>query len=61
MKGPVKERWLELCEQAAVEQDTTRLLLLVREINALLDEKQRRLDKLQPWESSPPSEEQPPA
>ena len=35
-----KERWMELCEQAAKEQDRERLLQLVQEINRLLDEKQ---------------------
>ena len=38
-----KERWMELCEQAAVEQDTTKLLELVAEINALMKEKEDRL------------------
>ena len=38
-----KERWRELCERAAVEQDSTELLELVREINDLLEQKQRRL------------------
>jgi hypothetical protein len=41
-----KERWLELCEQAAVEQDPKKLLELVAEINRLLGEKQSRLDRL---------------
>jgi hypothetical protein len=38
-----KERWLQLCEQAAVEQDPERLLKLVDEISRMLDEKNRRL------------------
>src|SRR5262245_46786788 len=38
-----KELWRELCEQAAAEQDSARLLVLVREINLLLDEKWNRL------------------
>jgi hypothetical protein len=38
-----KERWQELCEQAAVEQDSRQLLALVQEINRLLDEKRNRL------------------
>jgi hypothetical protein len=37
------ERWMELCSQAAVEQDANRLLELVKEINALLMQKERRL------------------
>jgi hypothetical protein len=39
------ERWKELCEQAAVEQDPRRLLELTREINDLLLGKQRRLER----------------
>jgi hypothetical protein len=31
-----KERWMELCEQAAVEQDPKKLLELTTEINLLL-------------------------
>jgi hypothetical protein len=41
VKGQVKERWLELCEQIAKEEDTTRLLELTRE--QILEEKQKRL------------------
>jgi hypothetical protein len=44
MQGPVKERWQVLCEQAANEQDPQKLMELVREINHLLDEKQKRLN-----------------
>ena len=40
-----KERWLQLCEQAAVEQDPERLLKLVDEISRMLDEKNRRLQQ----------------
>lgn len=32
------ERWKTLCEQAAVEQDGTRLLEIVNELNRVLDE-----------------------
>ncbi len=39
-----KERWVELCEQAAVEQDSKKLVALTQEINRLLREKQDRLD-----------------
>jgi hypothetical protein len=34
-----KERWLRLCEMAAVEQDSQKLLSLVKEITSLLDKK----------------------
>ncbi|MGC1906011.1 MAG: hypothetical protein WA715_19490 [Candidatus Acidiferrum sp.] len=39
------ERWKQLCEQAAVEQDPQRLLELTRGINNLLLGKQRRLER----------------
>jgi hypothetical protein len=41
--GEKKERWQELCELASVEQDTQRLLEIVKEINRLLEEKSKRL------------------
>jgi hypothetical protein len=43
MQGKVKEQWVQLCEQAAVEQDSTKLMALVREIARMLDEKEQRL------------------
>jgi transposase-like protein len=43
MKGVTRERWMELCAQAAEEQDNNKLLLLVREINDLLEAKEARL------------------
>jgi hypothetical protein len=44
MQGETGERWKLLCEQAAKEQDPTKLIELVREINNLLEAKQARLD-----------------
>jgi DNA-binding transcriptional regulator PaaX len=41
-----KPHWMELCQQAAVEQDSQKLLELVKEINRLLDEKQDRLGRI---------------
>jgi hypothetical protein len=43
MQGEQKERWQELCAQAAVEQDPKKLLELAKEINDLLEAKERRL------------------
>jgi hypothetical protein len=43
VQGEKKERWMELAAQAAVEQDPKRLLELVKELNDLLEEKERRL------------------
>jgi hypothetical protein len=45
MKGERGERWRDLCSQAAEEQDPDRLMELVREINALLEEKEQRLKR----------------
>ncbi len=45
MQGIVKEQWIQLCEQAAVEQDSEKLLVLVEEINRMLEEKERRLQR----------------
>jgi hypothetical protein len=36
-------RWRHLCEQAANEQDPEKLLLLVKEINDILEEREQRL------------------
>lgn len=38
-----EERWFQLCQQTAVEQDPEKMLVLVREINDLLDAKEARL------------------
>jgi hypothetical protein len=46
VKGEKKERWMELCEQAADEQNSGKLLQLVREINRLLQEKRDRLSRV---------------
>ena len=43
MQGKTKERWMELCEQAAVEQDPDTMLKLMTEINRLLFEKEERV------------------
>ena len=43
MQGEKKERWKELAEQAAVEQDPVKMLALITEINKLLMEKEDRL------------------
>ena len=53
MEGPNKERWIQLSEQAAVEQDPKKLLELVNELNALLEEKELRLAALRKADSAP--------
>ncbi len=47
MEGQTRERWKQLCEQAATEQDPDRLLTLITEINRLLQEKEDRLKRQQ--------------
>jgi hypothetical protein len=44
MQGLKKERWFQLCQQAAVEQDPARMAELITEINDLLEEKEKRLE-----------------
>ena len=52
VQGKTKERWLELCERATVEQDTQKLMALIAEINQLLEEKEQRLKKMYEENSS---------
>ena len=47
MQGETKERWMQLCEQAAVEQDSEKLMELIEEINRMLDDKDDRLKRAQ--------------
>jgi hypothetical protein len=46
MQGQDKECWKVLAEQAAVEQDPEKLMVLVEEIDELLAKKQDRLNRL---------------
>ena len=48
MERKAKALWVELCEQAAIEQEPTRLLKLIQEIDKLLREKQERTDTAKP-------------
>jgi hypothetical protein len=43
MEGETKERWYQLCQLAAVEQDPVKLLALAEEINQLLEEREERI------------------
>jgi hypothetical protein len=43
LKGEKKEIWMQLCERAATEQDADKLMELIKQINDLLEEKERRL------------------
>ena len=53
MQGEQKERWKVLCEQVVVEQDPEKLMELVREINDLLEGKERRLGIMPPSSENP--------
>ncbi len=55
MDEPATERWKQLCEQAAREQDPEKLLALVTEINRLLEEKDRPIkpQSIQPQSVQP--------
>jgi hypothetical protein len=48
MIGKNKERWKELCERAASEQDSEKLIELVKEIDRLLADKLKRLNRDSP-------------
>jgi len=52
MNDKTKERWLQLCEQAAVEQNPERLLKLVNEIVRMLDAKNERMQQASSPDSS---------
>lgn len=43
MVGDEKERWMQLCELATMEQDPVKLMELVAEINRILEAKENRL------------------
>jgi len=45
MIGQNEERWREVCEQVAAEQDPKKLVELTTEIYRLLEEKRRRLQR----------------
>ena len=53
MIGENEERWRQLCEEVAKEQDSDRLLEFVRQINQMLEDKERRLrDKMKRQDGS---------
>jgi hypothetical protein len=45
MEGEIPENWNDLCAQVAKEQDPDRLMELVTQINQLLEDKERRLQR----------------
>ena len=51
MRGEKREQWMELCDQVAHEQDPDKVLELVKKLNEMLEEKERRLGILPKSES----------
>ena len=47
MRGEKREEWQRLCQLAADEQDSDKLMELIRRINQLLQEKEDRLQNQQ--------------
>jgi hypothetical protein len=45
MQSESKERWMLLCEQAATEKNSEKLIELIKEINKLLEERRLRLNQ----------------
>lgn len=43
MREDTEKRWKELCMQAAVEQDSDRLMSLITELNLLVEQRQNSL------------------
>ena len=48
-----REQWMELCAQAANEQDSQKLMALIKQITTLLNAKQKRLIEKDPQRSFP--------
>ena len=53
MERAKKERWMELCEQAADEKDSQRLLKLTTEIDKLLTEALDRVESVESKDFGP--------
>jgi hypothetical protein len=48
MQEEGKDRWIQLCEQIAVEQDSGRMIEMLEELNRMLDERDKKpLDREQ--------------
>ena len=52
MNGERRELWYRLCQQATVERDPAKLLILIQEINRLLEEKEQLLKSKYPRSST---------
>ena len=45
MQDETHDHWMQLCQQASIEQDPEKLIKLIRQINNLLKEKHIHLSK----------------
>jgi hypothetical protein len=54
MQGEEERYFIHLCEQAAIERDTARLINLVREINDLLQRKRSQVSGSPESSGDPP-------
>ena len=52
MPETIKDRWIKLCEQARQEMDSAKLIELVSQINALMEEDERARQNLPGLSSS---------
>jgi hypothetical protein len=48
MEDQTRERWYQLCGQAALEQDSKKLLALVTELNSVLEMRDQCLSRVGP-------------
>lgn len=48
MQGETKDRWLDVCAEAAICDEPTRLSELIKEIAVILEEEVLRLEALPP-------------
>jgi hypothetical protein len=60
VQDKTKERWQEICAQAAIEQDGEKLIELTKEIVRLLEEKEARLRASASNQNRTPAEHEPP-
>jgi hypothetical protein len=52
METEDRERWMELCEQAAKEQNPQKLTELIYEIHCLLRQKETQMQSAHPMQSA---------
>jgi hypothetical protein len=53
MQGERHDHWMQLCQQASIEQDPEKLIKLIQQINNLLKEKHMHLSKNEKPDTEP--------